>query len=110
MEVGVDCHHRAGIPEGLLVGQLQALSPQQAKSLLDLMTTQGQLKVQATYESSSAALPAIFGLTASSETQVSRLHLPRWLLKHHVLYFLTAFSMTDSLEIGLGLWLFMLLD
>lgn len=61
-----------GIPESLLISQMQALNPQQAKTLLGHMTTQGQLQMQATYDSAAAAaVPAIFGFKANHEVQVS---------------------------------------
>lgn len=61
----------AGIPESLLISQIQALSPQQAKTLLEIMTSQGQLEVQATYDAAPAAVPAVFGLKLDREVQVS---------------------------------------
>ncbi|KAL0049611.1 hypothetical protein WJX82_006036 [Trebouxia sp. C0006] len=50
-----------GIPEELLIGQLQALTPQQAKALIGLMTAQGVLKQQAISKISETAVPSIFG-------------------------------------------------
>jgi len=51
----------AGIPEELLIGQVQALTPQQAKALIGLMTAQGVLKQQAISKISETAVPSIFG-------------------------------------------------
>lgn len=50
---------------------MQALSPQQAKDLLGLMTRQGLLQTQATYNTATAAIPAVFGSQVNSEVQVS---------------------------------------
>jgi len=51
----------AGIPEELLIGQVQALTPQQAKALIELMTAQGVLKQQAITQIPETAVPSIFG-------------------------------------------------
>ncbi len=51
----------AGIPEELLIGQIQALTPQQAKALIELMTAQGVLKQQAITKIPETAVPSIFG-------------------------------------------------
>ncbi|KAL0040405.1 hypothetical protein WJX77_006212 [Trebouxia sp. C0004] len=49
-----------GIPEELLIGQIQALTPQQAKALIELMTAQGVLKQQAITKIPETAVPSIF--------------------------------------------------
>jgi len=51
----------AGIPEELLIGQIQALTPQQAKVLIELMTAQRVLKQQAITKIPETAVPSIFG-------------------------------------------------
>ncbi|KAL0042705.1 hypothetical protein WJX79_008218 [Trebouxia sp. C0005] len=50
-----------GIPEELLIGQIQALTPQQAKALIELMTAQGVLKQQTITKIPETAVPSIFG-------------------------------------------------
>ncbi|KAA6420263.1 MAG: hypothetical protein FRX49_09747 [Trebouxia sp. A1-2] len=50
-----------GIPEELLIGQIQALTPQQAKALIELMTAQGVLKQQTITKIPETAVPSILG-------------------------------------------------
>ena len=80
---------------------MQALSPQQAKDLLGLMTGQGLLQTQATYNTAATAIPAIFGSQVNSEVQVSpqcllnlRLFCQHWSRSRH--------SVRDNIEMLVG--------
>ena len=66
--------HAAGIPEDLLVSQVQALTPQQAKALIEMMMAQGALQQQSVTLPSHVAVPAIFGPSEPISMQVSSMH------------------------------------
>lgn len=65
----------AGIPEDLLVSQVQALSPQQAKAMLTIMLQHGILHRQAVTRPARECVPSIFGSALPEESEVS-LHMP----------------------------------
>lgn len=60
-----------GIPEDLLISQVQAVSPQQAKKLVTLMVEQGALQQQTVKTVQCTMVPAIFGLSESAQDEVS---------------------------------------
>lgn len=61
----------AGIPEELLVSQLQAVSPQQAKQLIMLMVEQGALRQDTVTTVPCAVVPSIFGPSEPAKDEVS---------------------------------------
>lgn len=63
-------HSGTGIPEELLVSQVQAVSPQQAKQLITLMVGQGALHQHTVTTVPCANVPSIFGLSEPAKDQV----------------------------------------
>ena len=61
----------AGIPEELVISQLQALSPQQAKKLVMMMVKQGTLRQQAVNRPTASFVPSIFGAVEPEKFEVS---------------------------------------
>ncbi len=54
------------------MSQMQALTPQQAKALIELMTAQGTLQREAVTKPLKAAVPSIFGPSEPIGMQVSQ--------------------------------------
>lgn len=66
------------------MSQVQALTPQQAKALAELMTAQGVLEREAVSSVSEAAVPSIFGPSEPTSMQVRHdLHIA---VMHSVVY------------------------
>ena len=66
-------HSGTGIPEELLVSQVQAVAPQQAKQLIVLMVGQGALCQHTVRTVPCAVVPSIFGPSEPAKDEV-RLH------------------------------------
>lgn len=60
-----------GIPEELLVSQVQAVAPQQAKQLIMLMVGQGALRQHTVRTVPCAVVPSIFGPSEGAKEEVS---------------------------------------
>ena len=81
----------AGIPETLLLGQLDVVSPQNARDLLTMLTVRGLLHVRAYHVPVRSGPPPIFGSASSEPSQQVR----RRLLLCHVTHWHVACHMAN---------------